>query len=75
MVRKMLRNPVYLGHMVRRKEEKISFHEKTRELPENQWIVVRNTHEAIIKEKIFQEAGRGKRRSRRECKKENSRRN
>ncbi len=58
-VRKILRNPVYLGHMVQGKEEKISFKEKkTRELPESRWIVVENTHEAIIKEDIFREAGR-----------------
>ena len=40
--------------MVQGKEEKISFKEKrTRELPQNQWIVVEQTHEAIIKEEIF----------------------
>ena len=40
--------------MVQGKEEKISFKEKkTRELPQNQWIVVEHTHEAIIKEEIF----------------------
>ena len=53
-IRKILQNPVYLGHMVQGKEEKISFKEKkTRELPRNQWIVVEHTHEAIIKEEIF----------------------
>lgn len=53
-IRKILQNPVYLGHMVQGKEEKISFKEKkTRELPQNQWIVVEHTHEAIIKEEIF----------------------
>lgn len=58
-VRKILRNPVYLGHMVQGKEEKISFKEKkTRELPENQWIVVRNTHEPIVKEAVFYEVRR-----------------
>lgn len=58
-VRKILRNPVYLGHMVQGKEEKISFKErKTRELPKNQWIVVENTHEAIIKQEIFDAVGR-----------------
>lgn len=62
-VRKILRNPVYLGHMVQGKEEKVSFKEKkTHELPENQWFVVKNTHEAIIKEEIFSEVGRRLRR-------------
>ena len=58
-VRRILRNPVYLGHMVQGKEEKISFKEKkTRELPENRWYVVENTHEAIIKKDKFNEVGR-----------------
>jgi DNA invertase Pin-like site-specific DNA recombinase len=58
-VRRILRNPVYLGHMVQGKEEKISFKEKaTHELPENRWFVVQNTHEAIIKQDIFERTGR-----------------
>ena len=58
-VRKILRNPVYLGHMVQGREEKISFKErKTRELPQNRWIVVENTHEAVIKQEIFVAVGR-----------------
>lgn len=58
-IRKILKNPVYLGHMVQGKEEKISFKEKrTRQLPKNQWIVVENTHEAIIKQEVFDEVRR-----------------
>lgn len=58
-IRKILKNPVYLGHMVQGKERKISFKEKkVREMPQNHWIVVRNTHEAIIDERIFEEVGR-----------------
>lgn len=58
-VRKILRNPVYLGHMAQGKEAKLSFKEKrVREMPQNRWIVVENTHEAIIKEGIFAEVGR-----------------
>lgn len=58
-VRKILKNPVYLGHMVQGREEKISFKEKkTHELPENRWFVVENTHEAVIKQEIFEEVGR-----------------
>ncbi len=55
-VRKILKNPVYLGHTVQGKEEKISFKErKTRALPRSRWIVVENTHEAIIPQKIFRD--------------------
>lgn len=58
-IRKMLRNPVYLGHMVQGKEEKISFKEKkTHALPPERWIVVENTHEALISAEIFEAVGR-----------------
>ena len=58
-IRKILQNPVYLGHMVQGKEVKISFKEKkVREMPKNKWFVVRNTHESVIKEEKFAEVGR-----------------
>ena len=58
-IRKILHNPVYLGHMVQGREEKISFKEKkVRNLPKNRWSVVENTHEAIIKSEDFDEVGR-----------------
>ena len=57
-VRKILRSPVYLGHMVQGKEEKVSFKEnKTRGLPREAWVVVKNTHEPIIEEAVFKQAG------------------
>ena len=53
-VRKILRNPVYLGHMVQGKERKVSFKEKkVLEMPESYWVVVKNTHEAIINGEVF----------------------
>ena len=65
-VRKILKNPVYLGHMVQGREEKISFKEKkTRELPKKQWFVVENTHEAVIKTEVFDKVGRMMERRRR----------
>ena len=58
-IRKILKNPVYLGHMVQGKERKISFKEKkVQEMPRNRWIVVENTHESIVKQDIFAEVGR-----------------
>lgn len=53
-IRKILTNSVYLGHMVQGKEQKISFKSpKTVEVPKQHWVVVKNTHEPIISEKIF----------------------
>ena len=53
-VRKILQNPVYLGHMVQGREEKISFKgRKTRQRPKALWVVVKDTHEAIIETAVF----------------------
>ena len=58
-VRKILRNPVYLGHMAQGKERKVSFKEnKVLEMPENKWIVVENTHEPIVNVDVFAAVGR-----------------
>lgn len=54
-VRKILQNPVYLGHMVQGREEKVSFKgRKTRRRPKEEWIVVEDTHEAIVETAVFQ---------------------
>ncbi len=54
-VRKILTNPVYLGHMVQGKEEKLSYKSsKTALVPKEQWIVVKNTHTPILLEKTFE---------------------
>lgn len=55
-VGKILKNPVYLGHMVQGKEEKVSFKSKgRREVPKERWVVCENTHEAILTEEVFEE--------------------
>ncbi len=51
---KILRNPTYLGHTVQGKTEKYSFRStSSRPVAKSQWIVVKNTHEAIIDKEIF----------------------
>ena len=46
---RMLRNHVYIGHMVQSKRQKKSFKMKRRNItPEDQWVVVKNTHEPLI---------------------------
>lgn len=54
-IRKILTNPVYIGHMVQGKEQKISFKStKTMEVPKQHWVVVKNTHAPILSEKMFE---------------------
>ncbi len=53
-VKRILTNRVYLGHMEQGKQEKISYKIKKRiQKPEEEWIRVENTHEAIISEDDF----------------------
>lgn len=53
-VRKILNDERYTGKMVTGKRESVGIRTgKTRSLPKEQWIVVDNTHEAIISEDTF----------------------
>lgn len=48
-VRRILSNPVYLGHTVLGKSKKVSpKSEVKRKLPKDQWRITENTHEALI---------------------------
>ena len=48
-VRRILNNPVYLGHTVLGKSKKVSpKSEVKRKLPKEQWRVTENTHEALV---------------------------
>ena len=50
-VRRILNNPVYLGHTVLGKSKKVSpKSEVKRRLPKEQWRVTENTHEALVDE-------------------------
>ena len=54
-VYQILHDQLYIGNMVQGKHKKISYKsEKTIWLPKSQWIVVENTHEAIIDADTFQ---------------------
>lgn len=54
-VYQILHDQVYIGNMVQGKHKKISYKsEKTIWLPKSQWIVVENTHEAIIEREMFE---------------------
>lgn len=53
-VRKILSDETYLGHSVHNREAKVSYKSKKRVLvPKESWLVVKNTHEAIISETDF----------------------
>lgn len=53
-VRKILSDETYLGHSVHNRESKLSFKSKKRILnPKESWLVIKNTHEAIISEDTF----------------------
>lgn len=54
-VKMILENQVYLGHMVSHKTTTKSFkNKKLVNVPKEDWIVVKNTHEAIIDEDTFE---------------------
>lgn len=53
-ITKMLRNVVYLGHIAQGKTTKISFKSHlTVRNPRDEWIVVENTHEALVDQETF----------------------
>ena len=55
-VKKLLANEIYLGHMVQgRNRESLFEGQKQRYLPREEWFIVRDTHEAIIDQKTFDE--------------------
>ena len=54
MICKILKNIVYLGHTAQGKTRKLSFKSKiTISNPEEDWYVVRNTHEPLISQTTF----------------------
>jgi len=54
-VKMILENQVYLGHMVSHKTQTKSFkNKKLVPVPEDEWIIVKNTHEAIVDEETFE---------------------
>lgn len=53
-IKNLLKNPLYLGHMVRYKNRSISFKNKKRtKFDPSQWVVVKNTHEPLVSQETF----------------------
>lgn len=58
-VGKILRNKVYLGHTEYGKRINLSYKsEKVKYMPREEWKIVRNTHEPIIDEELFERVQR-----------------
>ncbi len=54
-VKMILENQVYLGHTVSHKTQTKSFkNKKLVSVPKEEWIIVRNTHEAIVDKETFE---------------------
>lgn len=53
-VRRILKNPVYLGHTILGKTKKASIKStKKTTVPKEDWAITKNTHEPIVSEKLF----------------------
>ncbi len=53
-VNSILNNPTYLGHLAQQRWSSISYkNHKRYKRDENEWIVVKNTHEAIITQELW----------------------
>ena len=53
-ISEMLRNETYLGHMVQGRRAKVSYKsKKCHSLPKESWVVVENTHAALVDQATF----------------------
>ena len=53
-VKNILQNPVYLGHMAQGKKiSKLYAGQRQKIIPSSEWVIVPNTHEAIISQESF----------------------
>ena len=52
-VHRILRNQMYLGHMVQAKAVRTVLHGKAAAVDESEWITVKHTHEAIVSQDLW----------------------
>jgi DNA invertase Pin-like site-specific DNA recombinase len=56
-IRQLMKSIVYCGHMAQCKRKSLSYKSKIRlVVPEDDWVIVKNTHEPIIDEALWQKA-------------------
>lgn len=54
MVRRILTNPTYAGHLTQHRREKINYKVERRvAVPPEEWIIVRDTHEPVVSQTEF----------------------
>lgn len=54
-VKRILKNEIYIGTLIQGREKKVSYKSKKVVIvPEDQWVVIKNNHEPIIEESVFQ---------------------
>lgn len=54
----LLINPTYIGHLTQGRRKKVSYKSKKEiRIPKEEWIIIKNTHEAIIDEETFKIVG------------------
>lgn len=54
-IKRILTNEVYIGNMVQGKQERISYKVKKRlQKPETEWVKVKNTHPAVVRQDDFE---------------------
>jgi len=55
-IRKILKNEMYLGHMIQGKTTRLNHKsKKIIHLPKEQWVTIKNTHEPLISQQTFNE--------------------
>ena len=63
-VKRILKNPVYLGHTLLGKTKKASLKSKKKLLvPKDDWVITRDTHEPLVTEETFDRAAANMRRN------------
>lgn len=57
-IKNILNNPIYIGDMAQRKSKTFLYEGKKKKTDKSEWIIVKNTHEAIIEKKQFNEVSK-----------------
>lgn len=52
----IIKNPVYAGHMAQRKYTRTAINGKQKQLDSSEWVIVRNTHEPIVSDELWETA-------------------